>query len=359
MYGQSRWMLSALLFLVASEASSHKLATKATEEERRLAGIKGSSASYLETKLAQWSVAVFTEPVHEEITNRIYGCDGDICKGSGTISAPAPVLAGVRWNDDPPFRMKKSELPSGCKPETIRFETQPTCWITLFNDAKRGAARGKRYGSGSAMLYRTHFGDLQFLHSMATQDGETAAETKAQVMDWLQFSWRTALGEYRLETRLADVPIPRIRDLFENSDWRLQELFTLGASGGLRQDVHLVAFGSLLHTLEDSYAEGHVNREESSGSVRCRIGDGAVDAPGAIREFHAYNRQDHAAHSKADSRASFLVRYNEPGDVVEVGRAVLHAYRKRLPWDEVQPFFDCIFQLRNPGAPAGPGDFVR
>ncbi|MDR6675425.1 hypothetical protein [Xanthomonas sp. 1678] len=351
----------ALTVLLSGDAIAYKLYTHSTPEERRLAGITSSFYVNLERFVAQRSLYAFAEPVHEEITNRIYGCEADACAGGQALSAPAAVLAGVRWNDDPPFRVIGVQ-PRGskCKArDTIRFETQPSCWVALFMDANKGAAAGKEYGPGDAMLYRTHFGDLQFLHAMALRDGEAALETKQRIMGWIEFTWRASQGEYVLDTRLKDIANPTLQQAFGRSEWRLLDLFTLGASGGLRASVDDVAFGSLLHTLQDSYAEGHAMREESSGARQCAGPGFNVAAPGAILEFHAYNHQDHASHAEADSRSAFVVRLHEPGDVVEIGRALVQARNRRLGWAEMQPFFECVLTLQHPDALSGPGDFAK
>lgn len=359
-----RLALGALLiFLFVAPAFSFKLATKSSEEERRLSQISTSyRVEYLEAPLARWSLSIFTEPVHEEITNRMYGCDGDaeVCAGDVSLTAPAPVLAGVRWNDDPPFRLSANQAKNtSCKTkETVRFETQPSCWVTLFRDANKGAVDGEEYGRGHAMLYRTHFGDLQFLHSMAARDGEVAYATKAKLMGWFEFTWRAAAGEYTLDTRLKEIENPTVRAAFGNTDWRLQDLYTTGAGNGLRRRIDDVAFGSLLHALQDSFAAGHAEREESTGTQRCSAGNITVKAPGTILSFHAYNHQEHSQHAEADSRASFMRHLQEQGDVVELGRALVEAREAKMDWPTVQPMFDCMFTLLKPAAPAGPGEFV-
>ena len=213
------------------------------------------------------------------------------------------------------------------------------------------------YGPGDAMLYRTHFGDLQFLHAMASGDGESAAETKANLMGWLEFAWRASLGEYTLDSRLKEIDNTTIRRLFGKTEWRLLDLYTLGASGGLRRSVNDVAFGSLLHTLEDSYAAGHVEREESSGSTRCAVGDISVAAPGQVLSFHSYGHQDHKKHAEADSRASFMVSFQDKGNIVELGRGLVRARELRLDWEQVRPYLDCTMRLRDSSALSGPGDF--
>lgn len=353
-------LLVLVSWLALSPAAfAYKLATKASPEERQLAGITNSYWTSTLGYIASRGMPLLTEPVHEEITNRIFGCNGDVCAGSSATQAPAAVLAGVRWNDDPPFRLTADQARStDCKSkQTIRFETQPGCWIELFRAAEQGAAGGASYGPGDAMLYRTHFGDLQFLHAMAAKDGELAKDTKARLMGWFEFTWRAALGEYVLDTRLKDIDNATIQAAFGKSEWRLLDLYTQGASGGLRQHVADVAFGSLLHAVEDSYAAGHAEREESSGTGSCRAGAISVPAPGAILSFHAYNHQDHRAHGDADTRNAFMLGFQQPGNVVEIGRAIVRARNQRMQWVEVAPLFDCVLTLQRPDAEAGPGDF--
>lgn len=356
---RSLFLLSSLL-LVGADAVAHKLATQSTPDERRLAGITSSRWTSAERLLAQWSVQAFTEPVHEEITNRLYGCNGDACAGSQATTAPATVLAGVRWNDDPPFRLSPGQAAStSCKTrETVRFETQPLCWVYLFRDAQVGAAGGKRYGPGDAMLYRSHFGDLQYLHAMAAADGELAHRTRDNLLGWFEFTWRASRGEYTLETRLNEIRIPVIQDAFGRSGWRLMDLYTLGASGGLRRHINDVAFGSLLHAVQDSFAGGHVLREESSGLRQCVLAGSSVSAPGNVLEFHSYSGQSHSLHAEADSRAAFMRSFQEEGNVVDVGRLLVRARAQNLAWDAVRPYFECIFTLQRPSAPATAGDFV-
>jgi len=355
-----KWILLSVLLLAGAEASAHKLATQSTPDERRLAGITSGTRASAERLMAQWSLEVFTEPVHEEITNRLYGCNGDACAGSEATTAPASVLAGVRWNDDPPFRLLAGQAKSSsCKTqETVRFETQPWCWVSLFRDAEAGAASGKRYGPGDAMLYRSHFGDLQYLHAMAAADGELASKTRDSLFGWFEFAWRASRGEYTLETRLRDIGIPAIQEAYGRTEWRLMDLYTLGASGGLRRSIGDVAFGSLLHSVQDSFAAGHARREEASGMRECTLAGDSVTAPGNILEFHSYAGQDHGLHADADSRAAFMRGFQEEGNVVDVGRLLVRARKQELDWGAVRPYFECIFTLQRPDAPATAGDFV-
>ncbi|KQZ57483.1 hypothetical protein ASD53_07560 [Lysobacter sp. Root559] len=362
-FGQACGLIVLLVAGAAATVHAHKLSPTGTAEERRLSGVGGSWLSGLERYAAGLGLKAFGEPVHEEITNRIYGCDGNVCSGLESTRAPAAVLAGLRWNDDPPFRISSGEgKGTRCKvTQTIRFQTQPYCWYQLFDDANDRAADGAVFdaASRSAMLYRTHFGDLQFLHAMASADGVDPAQTQRMMLDWAEFNWRIMRGEYRLDTRLKDIPNEIISSRFGRTDWYVQDLYTLG-SPGLRQQIDEVAFGSILHTLQDSFAEGHVDRASAVTSRSCSIGDARIDAPGLITEFHAYNRQDHSLHAEADSAGALAAHLQDEPDVVDLGRQLLRAHRARRSWDEVRPFFECVYALSDSARDATPGDrFAR
>jgi len=256
--------------------------------------------------VARKGVTHFTEPVHEEITNRIFGCqEGKPCEDPNSEYAGPHVLAGVRWNDDPPFLLQEGEARNTpCKvTETIRFTTQPRCWAQLFRDAEKKAATGKPLDAASRMslLARSHFGDLQFLHAMASKDGEPAAETKRRIMMWAEFTWKVSRGDYGLETKLTDVNVAGFDQFFGQTEWRVQELLALG-NPALRPWIKDVALGSLLHTVEDTFAKGHVDRVGFGETC-----PGATNqvAPGRIREFHSYINQDAAKHADYDSRTAF------------------------------------------------------
>jgi hypothetical protein len=281
-----------------------------------------------------------------------------VCDGENILRAPPAVLAGVRWNDDPPFRIRSREgRGTRCKVEqTIRFQTQPYCWYQLFSDANERAANGKIFdaSSDSAMLYRTHFGDLQFLHAMASRNDVSPEETRKMILGWAEFNWRIMSGEYVLDTRMNSIKIPAIEQNFWKSGWQVQELYTLG-SPGLRPYIKDVAFGSILHMLQDSFAEGHVEREAPMPSRFCSIAGNNGEAPGLIREFHAYNNQNHDLHASADSRGALEEHLQEEPDVIDIGRHLLRAYRANRSWNEVAPFFECIYALSSDARNSSPG----
>lgn len=358
------WRIPVLmgLALAVDAASAHKLAPTGTDEERAITEVRGGWLSGLERNASTWALHTFGESVHEEITNRIFGCDGSACDGSTSTHAPAAVLAGVRWNDDPPFRISSGEgRRTTCKvTQTIRFQTQPSCWALLFRDAEKRAANGASFtaDNNAALLYRTHFGDLQFLHAMASRDAEAAAETRSAMLDWVQFNWRIISGEYTLETELSSVPIPAVKAALGKTAWTVQDLYTLG-SPRLRREIESVALGSILHMLEDSFAEGHVERATPRSSQTCTLRGQTSPAPGAILEFHSYAKQDHSLHGVSDSRGALQEHLLDTPDVVEIGRELRKAFEARLEWGAVNGYFECIYALHGQARPASPGDQYR
>jgi hypothetical protein len=314
---------------------------------------------WLERMLSSYgATAFFSDPIHEELTQRIFGCDGDgsLCSGTGTGYADPAVLVGVRWNDDPPFRLSSGEAAkTHCKTtSTVRFETQPRCWLQLFKDAERRALRGEPIGPGKALLYRTHFGDLQFLHAMGPMDGALAANTQKAMLEWAEFTWRVAIGDLKAESKLRDVTLPSFQRHFGYTEWSVRDLFALGTPALVRK-LDDVAFGSMLHMLQDSFAAGHVERLSPVRSERCVIGQDTVRAPGHIVEFHSYGRQDHDAHAASDGMEAKDRHLQEQPDVVDLGRLLVEAYDARLSWPQVEPYFHCVFRLAEQARPSSAG----
>jgi hypothetical protein len=191
---------------------------------------------------------------------------------------------------------------------------------------------------------------------MAAEDGELAGDTQRRIMMWAEFTWRVSRGDYRLDTRLKDVSVTGFDRFFGATEWRVQDLFALG-NPVLRPWIKEVAFGSLLHMVEDSFAKGHADRAGFGGSCPT-VAD--HEAPGRIKGFHSYVNQNHTEHGKYDSRSAFVNHWETARPtVIDVGQALLE-YHNRTPvpsWDAIKPYVDCVFLVENPqaGATAGEG----
>lgn len=356
-------LLAAIgLALLPLPAAAFKLTPEGSFIERKLAS---RSQSYWERLLAGTALSGIQkvgEAVHEEITNRILGCEGDadICGAPDYEPKNAYVLAGVRWNDDPPFRFEKNQGNfGGCEAgATIRLVTFPRCWANVFKDGEKRAERGDILdGDNAPLLVRSHFGDLQFLHAMANRDTEPAETVRKRILTWAEFAWRTSLGEFSLSARVRELPIEGIGEFFAGKGWSIQDLFALGNPHIRKLDnMTEVAFGSLLHVVEDSFAAGHVARSAPDGR-HCPDPAAAHAMPGRIVEFHSYVNQDADRHGASDTRQAFSAHWSgDRPNVVDVGRTLNDYFIRRAAWSEVKPYLECIFTLDDEVRPASAGD---
>ena len=320
------------------------------------------------SSLAENGLEKFKEPVHEEITHRAYECNYEgttICGEPDAQFATPYVIAGVRWNDDPPFQLNPGQAQgTSCKvtypdgrPTTIRFITQPSCWAELFLGAERqlSADQNKKFdlANQSALPLRSHFGDLQFIHSMASFDGEEPADTRTNILGWAEFTWGVVAGNYKLGTWLKDIKVGVVQRFFSKSGWRIQDFFALGDQS-LRPYIADVAFGSLLHMVEDSFSAGHIARMEPTHGEYCP--DKRHRAPGPILEFHTYGRQNSSNHRRTDTREAFFNNRLTP-DVVDVARTLVEMRDAKAEWPEVKAYLECVYSLSPEVHKASAGGF--
>ncbi len=346
-----------------AQAQAFQLSPIGTQAERKFAKRWGTTIK-MEIALGESALHNFSDPVHETLTQKIFNCDGDWdeCSDPDLEYAGPYIIAGVRWNDDPVFMLtpgEASKLPCRTQ-DTVSFVTQTKCWLGLFRDAEKKTVINPSYfkkpGTGS-YLTRSHFGDLQFLHAMASEDGETAEATKARIMMWAEFAWGVIEGKYRLDTPLRTIPIAGWSNHFTNGH-TVQDLFTMGRPW-LRPHVKSVAFGSLLHLVQDSFAAGHVDRREPISGQYCL--NGSQQQFGRISEFHSYGRQDHSKHKEADSNESArkYVHLNDP-DVLDAGKQLRQFFDQQgpaAPWSSVEPYLSqCIFALEDGAHTSSAGD---
>ena len=350
-------LISTIIALFVAEHSyAFKLSPTGTPLDRYRAYAKGGWLDRIESKLAHRGIHNFTEAVHEEITNRIYDCNADqiICEKPDAGYAPQAVLAGVRWNDDPPFRLNETSIEACKVGQTIRIITQPICWAKLFKYAESRASKEHFDSSNGAgnLMYRSHFGDLQFLHSMASKDGEIASETQREILMWAEFTWGVVQGSYTHKTLLNEIKIDGFNNYFGRVGWNVQDLFTLG-NPPLRKDLGDVAFGSLLHMVEDSFSQGHAARAEGVYGESCP--GGSSGKPGIIQEFHSYQNQNHDEHGASDSRIALGDHLVERPSIVDIGRDLRRFHEAKASWEVVEPYMMCIFALEDTDIPASAG----
>lgn len=101
-------------------------------------------------------------------------------------------LRGVTWPDDP----------KGWLFDTARGTTNYSSGKWWYDEFKDGNIKNDEH-----LIKRSHYGDLQFFHSMAVERNERAATTKDKVMEWARFNVKLALGKVDFKTRIENLPV--------------------------------------------------------------------------------------------------------------------------------------------------------
>lgn len=358
----------ASLLLAAFTAHAFKLKPTGTDDEKFITDLDDGFSGTLWGKTSRWATKHFTHPVHEEVTNRIWGCEpqtndirDETCVNWG--KTPPAVLYGVQWSDNPPFKLDETGYKGCTVGEPIRLpDRQPKCWLALFYQATREARDGAYFSqkNGKALVYRAHFGDMQFLHAMASWNGETMRDTKAKIMMWAEFAYKVSTGEIAPTTKMYEVSVSGFKDILGRYWGDVTTLFTFGVSH-YSKDIPDVAFGSLLHMIEDSFSKSHVRREYPSG--QCTVLTSAPKA-GRVLEFHAFGSQDSGKHGDKDQRDGMLAGLVEfkAASVVGTGRALKSLRDQKTPWADVAQYLDkCVYEVTKDDEmnPAGPGESFR
>jgi hypothetical protein len=379
---RSTWVLAlaTMLGCAGSAGWAFQLAPMGSQFEAKLTN---ETPNWL-AKVAGKVGVLLKEPVHEEITQLAFGCPvspSDLqtdqsCLGGDHGFANHFVIYGVRWNDLPPFRLNNNEG-RGCKKillplaaacntsQTVRFATQPDCWYCLFQEAQRsaekrkiaGCQKGKGIRRGNLMT-RSHFGDLQFLHAMANEDGVPPNETRKKVLEWLEFAWKVATREIRPQTRLNAVGIPTIAEHFGCTEWTVADIYILGRNDRLLPRVHEIALGSVLHTVQDSFAGGHTTRESVAPPEICP--GTTIAKPPRVVEFHSYIGQDAHKHDARDTRQAMVEALPSQWPLaVEATRQLFELFENRTGWADAKPYLECVFDLAPDARNSSGGDLLR
>jgi len=293
------------------------------------------------SRQAQGFLSLFNSDVHERITRQAYAKAG--------VPLSDEVIAGVRWNDNPPA-MRLGPLSGSC---------DMRCWTSMLR-IDRTALEILSRREQSIPALRSHFGDMQFLHAMAARSGESARDTREKAMRWAQFSYRVARGEIGARANVfalrdtGSTMDPATREwvsaLFrapEKKLWRVQDVF-LPKAGELR----LVAFGTFLHLVEDSYSASHVRRVTQR---RQQNGCPSYDGSDPIVEFRTYVGQDTEKHAICDDAPDWL-ESARAGSPIDVLAELVRAYADGRDWPFVKAILEeKVFRLADRVAAARPG----
>ena len=299
----------------------------------------------------RYLAAKISEPVHETMTMLAYDCHArpHECTGSPEQfdrirdgKRLAFLVTGVEWNDDPSLMLL------GDMADIVK-------WRKWMLDAEDKAKCRGRYApapcAGVAvsddLLYRSHYGDLQFLHAMASSETEPADETRRKMLVWAKFSYEVGVGKIDPTTTLDK--LPEVDALIQRPGWNVHYLFARNANS--KASIRKIAIGSLLHLIQDSYSDAHTARVNGCEALS--------HDKGPILSFRLYTLQNPEEHKEADVRPTWL----DKGDLsdrnpVWASARLLNHWIDRDDWDVVvQPFLlNEILPLHNPIAIADAGD---
>jgi hypothetical protein len=366
----SRLLLCLISFFVlALPASAFQMQPVGTEYDRKLAQLDEAKAERLLEKIVDKGVPKFLEPVHEEITQRIYECNenwGDKPSCAKQKLAPKAVIDGARWNDNPPFMMNNDfTLPNGkkiestCVNETIKLPRKSDCWVEVFKISSEVAQKRFFTSRNGVVLNRSHFGDMQFLHAMASRTGDRAQDTKLSILMWAEFAYKVAMGRIQASTMLKDVPINGFEKLFPGQVATVENLFLMGDETYRGSSLKDFAFGTLLHMVQDSFSESHVSRDLSTQGAVCNC-PYTDRSPAKIEKFLVYSAQDakkHKTEDVYDALKNDAVKYSP--NVIDVGKVLRRLYNEQnSDWEAVKIYLDeCVFVLKDLDAEADGGKF--
>ena len=248
-------------------------------------------------------------------------------------------IRGVIWNDDPQALFFNTDSNSNSNWSSGVIWLQEYCGAfksTLDNE--------KLIFDAKDLTKRSHFGDLQFFHAMASVDGETASTTKNNIFNWLSFLYLVIDSEeITKNTEISKITHPIVNQYFSQSNGlTMKELF--GAKGYSNINIKKRAIGSFLHVIQDSYFPGHVSRKNVGGE---------------IKEFLSYSNQDVKAHGNKDTwdvsykdrvmhgnSNSYLVQTLPQYErIIQVTNKLLQKInpenkKDRKSWEEIQQYLD-------------------
>ena len=308
------------------------------------------------------------EPIHETLTLKAIAA-AQIKEDYKTDVFLQEIITGVRWNDDP-LNMSMH---------------RPADWYASYTDSCDGS---EEIDPDWDLLYRTHCGDMQFLHAMASSKKESAGQTKERILMWLEFTFKIASGQIDKDWRfrsmgkyLENKSALLFKELLTNNGltreewqpewmfalkcdrsfsltamifrWRLTELSCADKNNvSTEEHIQNIALGSLIHVLQDSFSGSHVLRVNPA-----RVGVSKVTGVGKVVQFGNYAMQTKDSHNNADLK--YLEDDHTEGfDLTEITARTIELVvqqrsDKRERWEEAKQLFENLFELVDPITPPG------
>lgn len=268
-----------------------------------------------------------SEPIHERLTDQTLECEkqASLCERLQAIGIQAAdIREGVRSNDFPAQYLDSQAVP-WCKNRVLRISIDGDVACILGSFVRASESREKfgdqSWANARPFGMRGHFGDLQFLHSMAPE-GQEASATYAGVLMWMEFSYRASRDEFDLRSDAYAVKVAGMKRHFVRGARKVGDLFNYRFTKG---QVRGVALGQMLHIAQDSFAGCHTERNKD----------------GAMLRFFSYAQQKTSEHSKYDKDPDKTqAALSGPLTPVLFGKELLELRIANREWHEVVPLID-------------------
>ncbi|CAI6092483.1 unnamed protein product, partial [Clonostachys chloroleuca] len=275
------------------------------------------------------------------------------------------IAAFINSNFEPPFA--KGMTPNNLSAEQWEFfrgviwPDDPRC--LLFNDRQhnnRDYGKGVewlkefKFGETWTMTRRSHFGDLQFLHSMGSAVGEKPEVTCEKLLMWMGVIYKLSLGQDGVsENDSVTKHLPE--SLFPRSEWASVSLRTLLVTTTPSYRLTDVRRGALAHT------KRHLRNPEDllsrDGNGYMHFQPGTHGDWGDVLCFHTYVGQSEWRHKHYDSMPE---GYGEPSprdlstfdpiigarSAIEGCRILIDFFASNTPWRKVKAELEgSVFKL--------------
>lgn len=251
-----------------------------------------------------------------------------------------PLMRGLWWADDP-----NQLLP----PNPVKWVAWMHDGLQISRTGTNWKGRPAKIGPNYYMNYRGHFGDMQFMHSMANVDGEAPQVTQRAILDWAEFLYAVATCRIKPDELISKHPIASVFP--GKSGWSVQHLLDPSRLSRVTS-IPEIAAGAMLHLVQDSFSAAHAKRE-AGATPTC--------GEGRISQFHAYPHQSVRRHATADDRSAWLQQARPETTAPVIASAKLLGFiRSDADWTgQVRPYLaDKMFCVDPELSKAsGPGDF--
>lgn len=245
---------------------------------------------------------------------------------------------GIVWNDDPSCYLFNDK-----KDDNHEFSTG-AMWLWDYE-----------FGGANCMIQRSHFGNLQFLHGMGTEEGEKPEVTREKLVGWMEVMYKLACGNQDVsEDDELGVRLPRHFDEHTNpsGDKTMRDLLLASAPSYEKSNIQMRALGSCLHSIQDSYAIGHTQRRlRNPKDLLERDKDGWLHFKpgkhgdwGSVVVFHTYVGQTGSRHRHYDGFDGAPLpspQHLKSFDPIIGARSAIAAciklldfYAEKVPWED-------------------------